>query len=1249
MNADRNEDLENDVTSESSKTVQLSSDDMSSLIANDAPRVYQRYRLLQWCAREFGRFFNPVTGETPGSSVEVSHNSEFLRPIVLPIVRFWGIFPRLNSWFSQTRNASCPFASTVLAAVALLLGSPAAAQSGPFGACTPVFQSFAGGGDVDGPVRASAQFQIDGVSHLFVGGSFQNAGGYASPGISAFNGMSWLAVPNPAFGTAATAMIAADPDGPGPIPFSVVAAFPFAGVCAAWDGTTWRTLPAVIASGFELLGQAPATTLIAATPSGVLQLQGGAWSPLPSSGAVVCEIANAVLVFAEADGPVLYAAGSFHQGAGPSGYGVGRWTAGAGWQMSATTDGEVIALAKFHDGAAERVVASGAFTRMNGVPTTRLASLVNGSWQTLAGGLINGGSAPALAVLGSGPTNTLYVGGSVLQARNGMTSIGGSALALQNGLWTALAPLTPGAVTYLASTNINFTENLIASGTFNTPARLVRRTGISGAWLNVTPGPGGPVLALANPAGTDEVWFAGTFTTIAGLPAARVGKWDGLRFAPVGQQISEDIYSLAQANAGTGPQMFAGGTHLWRFNGASWNDLGGLGNINVLREFDDGTGPSLLVAGNFATAGVPNTANVALYRNGQFRAMDTGLSGAVRDAIVFDDGSGPALYAAGGITGTGGLAAPVGASSFGADGWRSHSGGPYSSIPAFQMLTGNVGQGSRIYATTGQIVEWTGSQWQRMGTLGPVMSACIHPVANVPTLIAGGEFNTTNGNSVEYVARWSGTTWQQVGTGLTRAVRSVVSFNNGLETKLYAAGQNIIGSGTSPGLAVLNGNTWQAVANAPTSIYSMKVVNDGVRDRLLMWTISPSVGLYELTDAGFVAFPTENLGGFANDYAFFDPDGAGPMPARLYALAGSQFMRLDGSVWTMVAYFGGTPKCFAQFIPPGRTTPVLYIGGSMDNMYTAALPGVRFNASRLVGWDGTQMVVDDGVNGEVYAICAGDLGDGPRLFIAGIYSLAKYRILGAVVKWTGSRWESASVNPADPNNSVLCLGEYRGELYVGGGFSTFDSNPIRRIAVRRGGAWRAIDGDDSGLDGGVLSMQVVDIDGSGPGEPVLVAAGSFDRPVRGGAASSFTSLKGTGAWNGQRWLPMGGITWDSSAANGIGPVHDLLVVQEPTGPTLFVGGGLLSAGTTPSRFLARWSCSAAGTPPCTADIASLGGQPGPDGLLTADDIILFLQAFFAGDVPTADIASLGGAPNPDGQITADDVIVFLGSFFAGCF
>jgi hypothetical protein len=71
-------------------------------------------------------------------------------------------------------------------------------------------------------------------------------------------------------------------------------------------------------------------------------------------------------------------------------------------------------------------------------------------------------------------------------------------------------------------------------------------------------------------------------------------------------------------------------------------------------------------------------------------------------------------------------------------------------------------------------------------------------------------------------------------------------------------------------------------------------------------------------------------------------------------------------------------------------------------------------------------------------------------------------------------------------------------------------------------------------------------------------------------------------------------------------------------------------------------------PVCTpSDVAGPGGVIGPEGELTADDIILFITWFVATDL-RADIAGSGQQPTPDAELTADDVILFITRFTAGC-
>ncbi|MGH7132467.1 MAG: PQQ-dependent sugar dehydrogenase [Phycisphaerales bacterium] len=141
----------------------------------------------------------------------------------------------------------------------------------------------------------------------------------------------------------------------------------------------------------------------------------------------------------------------------------------------------------------------------------------------------------------------------------------------------------------------------------------------------------------------------------------------------------------------------------------------------------------------------------------------------------------------------------------------------------------------------------------------------------------------------------------------------------------------------------------------------------------------------------------------------------------------------------------------------------------------------------------------------------------------------------------------------------------------------------------------------------------------------------------GGSASM--SVAATGAsplsyqWrrNGQA---IAGATHRTLTIGGIGPVDGGtfdVVVTNPCG-SVVSATAMLTVGC---------GCG-------LADVASLGGAASPDGQLTADDIVAFLAAFFAGNTSIADVATLGGNPGADGQLTADDIVVFLAAFFAGC-
>lgn len=68
---------------------------------------------------------------------------------------------------------------------------------------------------------------------------------------------------------------------------------------------------------------------------------------------------------------------------------------------------------------------------------------------------------------------------------------------------------------------------------------------------------------------------------------------------------------------------------------------------------------------------------------------------------------------------------------------------------------------------------------------------------------------------------------------------------------------------------------------------------------------------------------------------------------------------------------------------------------------------------------------------------------------------------------------------------------------------------------------------------------------------------------------------------------------------------------------------------------------------CPADIAGPGASPNPDGVADNNDVIYFIDRFFAAD-PIADIGGTGAAPHPDGFFDNNDLVVYIDRLFAGC-
>ncbi len=73
-----------------------------------------------------------------------------------------------------------------------------------------------------------------------------------------------------------------------------------------------------------------------------------------------------------------------------------------------------------------------------------------------------------------------------------------------------------------------------------------------------------------------------------------------------------------------------------------------------------------------------------------------------------------------------------------------------------------------------------------------------------PGLYAGGGFTTAGGAPASHIAKWDGTTWATLGSGMNGIVYAFAVFDDGTGPALYA-GERSIGPAARPSIASPNG------------------------------------------------------------------------------------------------------------------------------------------------------------------------------------------------------------------------------------------------------------------------------------------------------------------------------------------------------------------------------------------------------------------------------------------------------------
>lgn len=654
---------------------------------------------------------------------------------------------------------------------------------------------------------------------------------------------------------------------------------------------------------------------------------------------------------------------------------------------------------------------------------------------------------------------------------------------------------------------------------------------------------------------TSQLVAAGYFTTAGGQPANRVARWDGTTWQPFGSGFNGPLYSLATFDPdGDGPafaQVVAGGTfatsggttvnNVARWDGSTWLPFGsGLpssgppGGVNALALWDpdgDGAMPTQLVAAGNSTV-FSFGSYAARWDGSSWQSIGTGFDGFPYTLTTWDqDGAGPmspSLVVGGRYSTADGLGANYIAahSTDASSNWAAIQAPPVGSALSNRVLASTMwdpdgpgplprqvvvgGSFTSIGSTPfNRIARWDGSMWHPFGTgmNGSISAlAAWDPDGSGPLpehLIAAGSFSTAGGTPVSSIARWDGSTWHPLGTGLA-------GFAHGLTTwDPDGAGPNLplivaVGCFVSAGGVTVNnvarwdGINWQAFGTGPGAVNCVFSITTwdpdgsgsltprvviGSDTRVQEWTGTNWLELGSNFSQSGVSSRIGSIGGFFA-ITTWDADGDAATPRSLVVggsfpsinnVTASHIARWDGTVWLPISTgFGGgsnqfTVEALTTWDPDGA-------GSASEQLIAGGLFDVAGNSvvNNLARYDGTAWrAFEGGVNNSVFSLTVGDPDGtgfaGDQLFVGGAFTM------------TGMEQSSYfSAYALDAVDRAIIAPDYSCNRTIFGGSGTQQSNQIVSGDLNRDGKLDLI----ASASGGASAVWLFFGNGNGTFQPL---------------------------------------------------------------------------------------------------------------------------------------------------------------------
>jgi hypothetical protein len=453
--------------------------------------------------------------------------------------------------------------------------------------------------------------------------------------------------------------------------------------------------------------------------------------------------------------------------------------------------------------------------------------------------------------------------------------------------------------------------------------------------------------------------------------------------------------------------------------------------------------------------------------------------------------------------------------------WHSVANGVHGRVNALAVSGTNLYVGGWFDSAGGiaatNVACWNGSIWQNIGDVTGwdynsfSLPRVITLLASGRDLFVGGSFREAGGVSATNIARWDGTNWYSLGSGVGTLGGEVYAIAKA-GSRLYAGGRFFdAGNVLATNIACWRDNQWRPLGQGLNGGGTVYVVE--------------GQGQSGAVNAITVRNNSVYMGGSFN---------------RAGKVKATNIARWRGGRWESVGRGIGTDD---------RTSGV---NGILLHRGNVIISGAfnragKIAATNVVAWNGLRWrALGRGVNG----VAGQTAFFNGQLYVGGDFGVAGQSSAANIAKWNGQSWSPLGEGIG---NTVLgfvtTVAADAGKAYVSGYIHTAGTNRVKSVACWDGTNW-------SSLRGGIAQGDLWSSVASGTN---FYLAGAFSMPQVGA-----TNLA---RWNGLVWTPLGA---GLQTSNGTPATIGAMTMQ---GGQLFVAGNFTQSSLTPVANVAVWNGS----------------------------------------------------------------------------